>query len=240
MLLLVLTLALSVQADADTLYALGNRLYAEGDFRGAAAAYGGAAETGWTSPDLELALGAAYFEAGETGRAVLHFERARRLAPRDPDIQHNLRLARERANAESSRLAPADTAARWLSSTVGAGVLVALLFVCYLAALGLVGYRLWRGSPMPWLRRTLLVLVPLGLFVTVAAVGAARYDAQPRAVIVADAADVFADPSATSAATATVAEGSVLTVLDTRGRWHAVRLPDGGRGWVAAAALEEV
>lgn len=240
MLLLVLTLALPMQADADTLYALGNRLYAEGDFRGAAAAYEGAAETGWTSPDLELALGAAYFEAGETGRAVLHFERARRLAPRDADVQHNLRLARERANAEPSRLPPADAAARWLSTYIGAGVLVALMFVCYLVVLGLVGYRLWKSAPMPWLRRALLVLVPLGLFVTVAAVGAARHDAQPRAVIIADAADVYSDPSSTSAATATVPEGSVLTVLDARGRWRAVRLPDGSRGWIAAASLEEV
>ena len=240
MLLLVLVLLLPAQADADTLYALGNRLYAEGDFRGAAAAYEGAAETGWTSPDLELALGAAYFEADETGRAVLHFERARRLAPRDADIQHNLRLAQERANVEPSRLPPADAAARWLSTHIGSGVLVGLLFVFYLAVLGLVGYRLWRGTPMPWVRRTLLVLVPLGLFVTVAAVGAARYDAQPRAVIVADIADVYAEPSSTSAATTTVPEGSVLTVLDTRGRWHAVRLPDGDRGWIAAAALEEM
>lgn len=240
MLLLVLTLALSVQADADTLYALGNRLYAEGDFRGAAAAYEGAVETGWTSPDLELALGAAYFEAGETGRAVLHFERARRLAPRDPDIQHNLRLARERVNTEPSPLPPADAAARWLSSTIGTGALVALLFVLYLAVLGLVGFRVWRDSSDPWLRRTLLVLVPLALFVTVAAVGAARYDAQPRAVIVANGADVYADPSSASAATATVPEGAVLPVLAERGPWRAVRLPDGERGWVAAAALEEV
>lgn len=240
MLLLVLMLALSVQADADTLYALGNRLYAEGDFRGAVAAYEGAAATSWTSPDLERALGAAYFEAGETGRAVLHFERARRLAPRDPDIQHNLRLARERANATPSRLPPADAAARWLSTHLGTGVLVTLLFMCYLAVLGLIGFRLWTSEPRPWLRRTLLVLVPLGLFITVAAVGAARYDAQPRAVIVADGADVHTDPSATSAATTTVPEGSVLTVLDSQGRWRAVRLPDGGQGWVAAVALEEV
>jgi tetratricopeptide (TPR) repeat protein len=238
--LLVLVLMLSVQADADTLYALGNRLYAEGDFRGAAAAYEGAADTGWTSPDLELALGAAYFEAGETGRAVLHFERARRLAPRDPDVRHNLRLARERANAEPSRLPPADAAARWLATTIGTGALVTLLFVCYLAVIGLVGYRLWKDEPMPWLRRTLIVLVPLGLFVTVAAVNAARYDTQPRAVIVADTADVHTEPSSGSAATATLLEGSVLTVLDARGRWRSVRLPDGERGWVTAAALEEV
>lgn len=240
MLLLALMLLLPVQADADTLYALGTRLYAEGDFRGAAAAYEGAAATGWTGPDLELALGAAYFEAGETGRAVLHFERARRLAPRDPDVRHNLRLAQARADAEPTPLAPTDAASRWLSTTIGSPGLAALLFVLYVGALALVGVRLWKRTPMPWLRRSLLVLVPLALVVAAAAVGTARYEAQPRVVIVAAEADVRADPSTESIATATLPEGAVLTVTDVRGRWRAVRLPDGSEGWIAASALEEV
>lgn len=240
MLFLALALLLPVQTDADTLYVLGTRLYAEGDYRGAAAAYGGIAESGRTSPDLELALGAAYFEAGETGRAVLHFERARRLAPRDPDVQHNLRLARARVDAEPMPLAPADAVARWLSTTVGSTGLAALLFVLYLGVLGLVGFRLWKRTPMPWLRRSLLVLVPLGLAAAVAAVGAARYEAQPRAVVVADAADVRTGPTVGAIAVTTMPEGAVLSVTETRGRWRAVRLPDGSLGWVSASALEEV
>ena len=44
-------------ADADTLVALGDRLYAERDMRGAAAAYEGALATGRTGPEFELRLG---------------------------------------------------------------------------------------------------------------------------------------------------------------------------------------
>lgn len=242
MLLLVLALLLPVQpaAEADTLFTLGNRLYAEGDFQGAVAAYEGAAEAGWTSPALELNLGAAYFEAGELGRAVLHFERAHRLAPRDPEIAHNLRLARARVDLSPAPLPPTEAVARWLAAHVGADGLALGLFVLYLAVLGLVGVRVWTKTPRPWLRRALLVLVPLGLLVTVAAVGTARYAAQPRAVIVAGEAAVRASPSATSGTTATLPEGAVLPVTDARGGWHAVRLPDGGEGWVAASMLEEV
>jgi SH3-like domain-containing protein len=84
------------------------------------------------------------------------------------------------------------------------------------------------------------VLVPLALVVTAAAVGTARYETQPRAVIVADAADVRAEPTAGAVAVTTIPEGAVLAVTEARGRWRAVRLPDGSRGWVAASALEEV
>jgi hypothetical protein len=242
MLLVVLALLLPVQsvAEADSLFALGNQLYAEGDFRGAVAAYEGAAETGWTSPALELNLGAAYVEAGQLGRAVLHFERAHRLAPRDPDIEHNLRLARARVDVSPSPLAPTDAVARWLSEHVGAHGLALGLFVLYLAVLGLVAVRAWTKTPRPWLRRALLVLVPLGLLVTVAAVGTARYATQPRAVVVAGEAVVRASPSPTAGTTATLPEGAVVPVMDARGGWHAVRLPDGGEGWVAAPMLEEV
>lgn len=242
MLLLVLALVLPVQpgAEADTLLALGTRLYAEGDYRGAVAAYEGAAETGWTSPTLELNLGAAYFEAGQLGRAVLHFERAHRLAPRDPEIEHNLRLARANVDVSPAPLPPTTAVARWLSEHVGATALAFVLFALYLAVLGLVGVRVWTKTPRPWLRRALLVLVPLGLVTTVAAVGTARYATQPRAVVVANEAAVHASPSATSGTTATLPEGAVVPVTDARGGWHAVRLPDGTRGWVATSMLEEV
>lgn len=247
MLLLLLALLLPAQsvADADTLFALGNRLYAEGDFRGAAAAYEGAAETEWTSPALELGLGAAYFEAGQLGRAVLHFERAHRLAPRDADVEHNLQLARFRVNAPPAALSPADAAARWLSERVGAAVLAFVLFVLYLAVLGLVAFRVWTRTPKtrtpnPWLRRALVVLIPLGLLTAGAAVGTARYEAQPRAVVVAGEAAVRATPSPTAGTTSTLPEGAVLPVVAERGAWRAVRLPDGSEGWVVASALEEV
>lgn len=244
-LLLALAVLMPVQnapvAEAEALFALGHRLYGEGDFRGAAAAYEGARETGWTSPALELGLGNAYFKSGQLGRAVLHFERAHRLAPRDPDVQHNLLLARERVETVAeSPPPPADAAVRWLSIHVGANSLAVGLFALYLAVLGLVGFRLWTREPRPWLRRALVVLVPLLLFTTVAAVGTARYEAQPRAVVVAEAVALRTAPSATAVAAETAPEGAVLPVTAERGAWRGVRLPDGTTGWAEASALEEI
>ncbi len=244
-LLLALAFLLPAQAEphaaAEALFALGNRLYEEHDFQGAAAAYEGALDTGWTDPVLELRLGDAYFEAGQVGRAVLHFERAHRLAPRNADVQHNLRLARERvASTESPPLAPAEAAARWLATRAGGDNLAAVLFVLYLSVLGLVAFRLWTKTASPWIRRALLVLVPLGLLVAVAAVATARYEARPRAVVVADTAALRAAPSASAAVAATMPEGTVLPVTAERGAWRGVRLPDGTTAWAGASALEEI
>ncbi|MBD3237970.1 MAG: tetratricopeptide repeat protein, partial [Candidatus Eisenbacteria bacterium] len=49
---------------------------------------------GWASPQLYYNLGCASYRAGKIPWAVAYFEQARRWAPRDPEIRHNLRVAR--------------------------------------------------------------------------------------------------------------------------------------------------
>ncbi len=247
MLFLLALLLLAPQAEraeAERLFALGNRLADEGDPGGAAAAYEGALGTGWTSPELELNLGSAYLRAGQLGRAVLHVERAQRLAPREPAVQHNLRLVRERVGRAEAPPSPAEAAARWLSVRLGAGEVTAGLLVLYLAALGLVALRLGTRAARPWLRRALVVLVPLTALVAVAAVLTARTEAAPSAVALAGV-DVRSAPSGTAPVTEHLPEGAVLAVTERRGLerhslWRAVRLSDGTVGWAEAAALEEI
>src|SRR5262249_60282743 len=50
--------------------------------------------SGVASANPYFNLGNAYLKAGQTGRAILAYERARRLAPGDPDLRANLTFAR--------------------------------------------------------------------------------------------------------------------------------------------------
>ena len=118
--------------------------------------------------------------------------------------------------------------------------MAAMLFVLYVAVLGLVGFRLWTKTAAPWSRRALLVLVPLCLLVAVAAATTAWYEAQPRAVVVAESAALRTTPSASAAVATTVPEGDVLPVTAVRGAWLGVRLPGGTTAWAGASALEEI
>ena len=47
-------------------------------------------------PRVEYNLGNAEFRLGHLGEAILHYERARRMDPTDPDIEANLRFAQSR------------------------------------------------------------------------------------------------------------------------------------------------
>jgi len=228
-------------AEAQRLFELGNGLYAEGDFPGATAAYERARETGWTSTALELNLGNAYTESGRLGRAVLHFERARRLDPADEAAAHNLRLVRARLGGDASAAPPpAETAGRWLAVNVGAWPLAGIAFAGYLAVIALLGAWAWTRVLPAWRRRALVVLTPLALLVGAAAVLAARYDATPRAVVVTGPAALRTAPSPESAAAGSAPEGAVLVVTGRADGWAEVRLPDGGTGWAEIGTVEEL
>ena len=70
--------------------------YEEGLYGEALEAWRSVLATGWQAPHLFYNLGCAAFKAGEVGWAVAYFEEARRLAPRDPNILHNLRVSSSR------------------------------------------------------------------------------------------------------------------------------------------------
>ena len=100
--LLLITLARTTHAMApaetpNTIFFHANALYGEERWAEAAAEYERVLAAGWESGNLYFNLGNAWFRAGDVGRAVLDYERARRLLPRDPDVQANLSYAREQA-----------------------------------------------------------------------------------------------------------------------------------------------
>ncbi|MCG3196891.1 MAG: tetratricopeptide repeat protein [Candidatus Omnitrophica bacterium] len=76
------------------IFRLANEAYEKEEFETAAAYYGGLVEKGVANGDVYFNLANACFRAGDFGRAVLYYEKALRLRPRDPDIAHNLEYAR--------------------------------------------------------------------------------------------------------------------------------------------------
>ena len=65
-------------------------------FRSAAQHLESVRAAGIVSGPLEYNLGNCYLQAGETGKAVLHYRRAQRLTPNDPKLAANLAEARRR------------------------------------------------------------------------------------------------------------------------------------------------
>ncbi|MDR2382391.1 MAG: tetratricopeptide repeat protein [Prevotellaceae bacterium] len=91
--LVVLISATSVIAGdipADTLWNRANEQYSSGNYKEAAQLYEQILNENGESAEIYFNLGNACFKQNLLGEAHLNYERARRLAPANPDILHNL------------------------------------------------------------------------------------------------------------------------------------------------------
>ena len=77
--------------DYENKFKEGNSLYEKGDYRGAEKLYEDLIKSGVVNSALYYNAGNASFKTGSTGKAILYYERALRIAPRDEDIKQNLR-----------------------------------------------------------------------------------------------------------------------------------------------------
>ncbi|MFH1478333.1 MAG: tetratricopeptide repeat protein [Candidatus Omnitrophota bacterium] len=71
-----------------------NLKYQNEDYEGAAALYEKLIDMDKANVEVFYNLGNSYFKKGSTGKAILNYERALRISPRDRDILLNLKIAR--------------------------------------------------------------------------------------------------------------------------------------------------
>ncbi len=228
----------------DELFAEGNRLYQQEDYQGALDNYLRVREAGFESAGLYYNIGNAYFKANELGRAILYYERARRLAPNDADILANLELARSLGADEIVPL-PRFWLFRvgsWWMNLFPRSLLIGLTAGGYLMAAGAVVGLVLRLGAASWGRRAavvggILVLV-LGttLAVRETGLGQAR-----QAIVLAAEVGVQSAPSDDPALQLFVIHEGTRVRVDRRSEeWLEVVLDDGKVGWVRAEVLEEV
>ncbi len=71
----------------------GNDAYKRGDYAVAIEQYEEVLDNGFESGALYFNLGNSYYRKGELGKAILNYERAKRLLPRDSDLNFNYHYA---------------------------------------------------------------------------------------------------------------------------------------------------
>jgi tetratricopeptide (TPR) repeat protein len=233
-------------ADVDPVSAFfeANSLYKGGDYSGAVARYEAMRTAGFASGALYFNLGNAYLKAGDVGRAVLSYERAQRLLPRDADVAANLGFARERIGDPASA-APA-TPPLWvrllvpLAFRAATAELAVAASAAYAVVMLLLGLRVLLPRSRVGLGRGAMA-AGMMFALTGSACLYRVYDEalRPHAVVVAKGGvTVRFEPSDGGTAHFTLPEGALVEVISEREAWEQVVRSDGRRGWVAAETVE--
>ena len=232
--LFVLALALA----PSSAYNRGNALYAQRDYAHAAAAYEQALAAG-PNANAHYNLANALFKSGRIGQAILHYRRARFLAPRDADIRTNLAFARSYRvdkvlTAQGPVASALDDTFHWLSRREAA-LAAAVLFA--LGALSLAGWIV---------RRWAVALAAALLFGLLALYGFACEQAWARevggqpAVVAVPEASAWSGPSDEFKPILVLHDGTELRIREIRGVYSLVQLPGGTGGWIRRNAIERV
>lgn len=113
----MLCLFLGANAMCATAFDAANQQFKAGDFTGAAAAYEKILADEGPRAAVYYNLGNSYQSLRQYGPAILAYERARLITPRDPDLLANLALARKAATAfeESGRNPRVEAILNYLS-----------------------------------------------------------------------------------------------------------------------------
>jgi len=224
----------------------GNRLYQNEDYAGAIKAYERILEEGYESGAVYYNLGNAYFKLGQLGPAILNYERARRLMPRDGDLRANLELARSLTTDE---ITPLPTflpfaVVRWWVDLLPLTTLRLTVAATYVVALvGLTVLVLRRGTPLArWAGRGAVaggaVALVFGINLLVREAGIGRPD---EAVVLAEAVSVQSAPADDpDLQLFTIHEGTKVRLDRAADQWAEVVLADGRVGWVAADVLGKI
>ena len=90
--------------DAGYIFYKGNTLYEQGSYADAISEYSKLLGQDIESGHLFYNMGNAYFKKGELGQAILHYEKAKRLIPRDSDLKLNYKFALSQINADTAKI----------------------------------------------------------------------------------------------------------------------------------------
>lgn len=188
-------------------------------------------------------LGNCYYHLKNASSAVLNYERALRLAPKDGDILHNLALTQEELIEKKVASYPPIFYKRWwtwLVTTFGSGTWAIFALLDIWLAFGLAILFVQKKEILFKKRAFTGAVVCLFFALLCTLFAYNKYQLEyhnPHAVVFAATSALKNGPNDNSKAVTPLSPGIKVQILEQTDAWAKVRLSDGQEGWVK---MEEV
>ncbi len=227
--------------EASLAFEQANQLYRSNKYQEAAAVYEQVLKNGYESPALYYNLGNTYFKMQNIPMAILNYERAHRLAPRDEDITYNLRLANIRIVDRIEPVPELFFVGWWrgfVNSFSSGGWSIVSVIALWGAAIGTAVLLVSRRIII---QRIALFTAMFAFLLTILGFTAAYQRMQTErnthaAILVVPSVSVKSAPDDQSTDLFVLHEGVKVEYLDSVGDWRKIRLADGKVGWLHSTA----
>jgi tetratricopeptide (TPR) repeat protein len=228
----------------EQLFRRANEFYKNKDFKKAAELYESVEKQGLTSAALYYNLGNSYFRIGNTPKAILNYERAKKLSPDDEDLQYNLKIANLSVTDKIEPL-PELEFSHFIKSFVNtyssAGWAVWAIALLWLS---LATAALFILSNYRNLKKTgfYTAIISFALFVVFILISLQRrsYENKDFAIIFSAVSYVKTAPEAQSKDAFYLHAGTKVEIRETLGDWSYIRIADGKTGWLKREYLEVI
>ena len=217
----------------------GNEFYRQGDYTKAAETYESILSRQQESAAVYYNLANSYFKLGHMGKAVLNYERAKRLTPRDSDVAFNYQYALSQSGV--SKEEAKSLFKRVLSDFINFYSLDEMLFVLTLAMVFISAFHL-LSLFFKWsqrLRRGGIIFFASIIFVFSGGVVYKVQIEKNSAVILENISALF-EPRDEATVHFTLSKGSKVKVIKHENDWVKIKRPDGKLGWIMKNKLESI
>ncbi len=232
-------------AEPEFLFESANQKYLNGEFTEARDGYLKIVSSGLESAELYYNLGNTFYKLGEIPSAILYFEKALKIKPRDKDILFNLDIANQ-LTTDKTEILPEFFLVRWIkaSGTILPGDIWALLSLISLAAITtlVIGVAFKRDSRN---RKLLIVSALFAILIMLISFNFARSDYRTKTsplsgIIFEPAVKVKSTPDENGTDLFILHQGTKVGLGEKLNEWIEIRLSDGNTGWLPASVIEVI
>lgn len=200
-------------------------------------------ENGFVSANLLYNIGNTYFRLNNLGKAILFYERAKRLNPNDNDIIYNLNFA----NAliidkieKTSRpfyeewfkvLAQFFSSNTWILFSIFSFIILLTFIYIFLISYNYILNLLSK------------ILISISILVFIISLSSSYYmfkqcTRKDEAIIIPGKVDVFSSPDMNSTILFELHEGTKVLIINKYENWYEIKIPDGNTGWIISENVE--
>lgn len=225
------------------LFLKANLFYQKQEYDSAENAFNNILQYDSSFADVWFNLGNVYFRKGQFARAILCYEKAKKLSPADDDIDFNIHVANLKVTDKIDPL-PRIFYLRWIDDAsflfssenwalviVGLFWLTVIFLLCYFLIPSVVVRKLGFFSAV------IMLVLMIFSYALVFHQQNLIYGTE-RGIIMAPSVYVKSSPDEKSSDLFILHEGSKIDVLDELNGWKKIRIANGSIGWVVQNTFE--
>lgn len=225
------------------LYHKANIAYQKQDYSTAISYYDQLIKLNYISPEVYYNLGNCWFKNGNISKAILNYERARKLAPEDEDVNFNLKIASLKV-VDKIEAVPQVFYVRWINSIAAAmpGNSWSTIFILGIwLVVATIAIFIISHSPIIKKISFIAAIALSGLSIVFYVLASRSYNStyqDKQAVVMSASVYVKSSPDQKGNDLFILHEGTRVDVLEQLNEWQKIRIANGTIGWMKGQELE--